>query len=76
MSEVTYFVSSFLTNFVMVYCKSSLLVFCRNLESDLSSETGGNFKYLLVGLARASRDESPNVDLARAQQDAQVCVQV
>lgn len=40
------------------------------MESELKSETSGNFKRLLVSLCNASRDESGYSDPAAAQNDA------
>jgi hypothetical protein len=45
--------------------------FKRDLEKDLVSETSGFFKRLLVSLCNAGRDESPNVDMAKVEKDAQ-----
>lgn len=47
-----------------------LLEYGKDLESELMSETSGNFKRLLVSLCAAGRDESGVVDPARACQDA------
>lgn len=41
-----------------------------HLESELKSETSGNFKRLLVSLCNGARDESGVVDPERAQIDA------
>ena len=43
----------------------------RDLEEDLMSETGGNFKRLLVSLANGCRDESGEVDAELAANNAQ-----
>uniref|UniRef100_A0A914WV14 Annexin n=1 Tax=Plectus sambesii TaxID=2011161 RepID=A0A914WV14_9BILA len=43
----------------------------RDLEKDLKSETGGHFERLLVSLSCGGRDESNNVDMKRAEQDAE-----
>jgi len=43
----------------------------RDLEEDMMSETGGNFKRLLVSLANGCRDESGEVDAELAANNAQ-----
>lgn len=45
-------------------------MYCQSLESQLQSETSGNFRRLLVSLCSANRDESSHVDRERARQDA------
>lgn len=40
------------------------------MESELMSETSGNFKRLLVSLCVAGRDESGQTDVEAARQDA------
>ena len=47
-----------------------ILVFGAHLESELKSETSGNFKRLLVSLCTGARDESGVVDPNAAQIDA------
>jgi len=44
--------------------------FGRNLEKDLVSDTSGHFRRLLVSVCNAGRDESTNVDTAKAEKDA------
>lgn len=41
-----------------------------HLESELKSETSGNFKRLLTSLCTAARDESGRIDPNNAKQDA------
>jgi annexin A7/11 len=45
--------------------------FKRELEHDIASETSGHFKRLLVSECNGNRDHSTNVDLAKAEKDAQ-----
>ncbi|XP_037815093.1 annexin B11 isoform X1 [Lucilia sericata] len=47
-----------------------LRLYGAHLESELKSETSGNFKRLLVSLCTAARDESGHTDQAAAQSDA------
>lgn len=47
-----------------------LRMYGQNLESELVSETSGNFKRLLVSLCAAARDESGGVDPVAAKRDA------
>ncbi|XP_055390275.1 annexin B11 isoform X1 [Condylostylus longicornis] len=50
--------------------KQYLRMYGAHLESELKSETSGNFKRLLVSLCTAHRDESGHVDQAAAANDA------
>lgn len=43
----------------------------RNLEKDIAGDTSGHFKKFLVALCNANREETDQIDYARAQQDAQ-----
>lgn len=45
-------------------------VFGRNLEADISSETSGHFRRLLVSMCNAGRDEGVAPDPVRARNDA------
>ncbi|XP_036318227.1 annexin B11 isoform X3 [Rhagoletis pomonella] len=47
-----------------------LRLYGAHLESELKSETSGNFKRLLVSLCAAARDESGQIDPVAAQADA------
>ncbi|TDG39577.1 hypothetical protein AWZ03_014003 [Drosophila navojoa] len=47
-----------------------LRLFGAHLESELKSETSGNFKRLLISLCAAARDESGRVDPNKAKEDA------
>ncbi|XP_039960506.1 annexin B11 isoform X1 [Bactrocera tryoni] len=47
-----------------------LRLYGAHLESELKSETSGNFKRLLVSLCTAARDESGQIDPVAAQSDA------
>ena len=44
--------------------------FGRQLDDDLMSETSGHFRHLLVAQCNADRDESKDVDQAKAESDA------
>ena len=46
------------------------VLFARDLEKDLVSETSGHFKRLLVSLCQGARDASTVVDQARAEKEA------
>jgi len=46
------------------------IVYGAHLESELKSETSGNFKRLLTSLCTAARDESGRVDPVAAKNDA------
>uniref|UniRef100_A0A671TFZ1 Annexin n=1 Tax=Sinocyclocheilus anshuiensis TaxID=1608454 RepID=A0A671TFZ1_9TELE len=43
----------------------------KSLEDSISGDTSGHFRRLLVSLAQGNRDESENVDISVAKQDAQ-----
>ncbi|XP_015201901.1 annexin A11a [Lepisosteus oculatus] len=45
--------------------------FKKTLEDAISSDTSGHFRRLLISLAQGNRDESMNVDITLAKQDAQ-----
>lgn len=45
--------------------------FSRDLEKDISSETRGHFKRLLVSCVQGNRSEDPNVDRAKAHKEAE-----
>jgi len=49
---------------------SDLSEFGRKLEDDLTTETSGHFKHLLVAQCNADRDESNVTDFAKADLDA------
>ncbi|XP_077999143.1 annexin A4-like isoform X2 [Glandiceps talaboti] len=42
----------------------------KELEKALKSETSGHFQRLMISMSAGGRDESPNVDVAKAQADA------
>jgi len=54
---------------------TDLIVTCvefgRDLEKDVVSDTSGHFRRLLVSVCTGGRDESTQVDLAKADRDAQ-----
>ncbi|CAH2321946.1 annexin A7 isoform X1 [Pelobates cultripes] len=45
--------------------------FGRDIEKDIRSDTSGHFERLLVSMCQGNRDESQNVNLQQAEQDAQ-----
>ena len=45
--------------------------FDRNLEKDIVSDTKGDFRRLLVSVCNAGRDQSTQIDLGKAEKDAQ-----
>ncbi|XP_073690752.1 annexin A11a [Garra rufa] len=47
----------------------------KTLEESISGDTSGHFRRLLVSLAQGNRDESENVDISVAKQDAQALYQ-
>uniref|UniRef100_A0A671LVN2 Annexin n=1 Tax=Sinocyclocheilus anshuiensis TaxID=1608454 RepID=A0A671LVN2_9TELE len=47
----------------------------KSLEESISGDTSGHFRRLLVSLAQGNRDESENVDISLAKQDAQALYQ-
>lgn len=53
-----------------IFLITFLTVYGKNLESELISETSGNFKRLLVSLCAGGRDESGVVDPEAAIRDA------
>jgi len=48
----------------------SCVEFHRNLEKDVVNETSGYFRRLLVSVCTAGRDQSTDVDAAKAERDA------
>ena len=46
-------------------------MYTRDLEKDLVSETSGHFKRLLVSCVQGNRDESTEVDMAKAKREAE-----
>ncbi|KXJ26438.1 annexin A5 [Exaiptasia diaphana] len=46
-------------------------LFDRDLEVDISKDTSGHFKKFLISLAQAYRDETDQVDIAKAKQNAE-----
>jgi len=55
-------------NWTLYFC---LPEYGKSLESDLASDTSGNFKRLLVSLSMGRRDENPVANMAAAETDAQ-----
>ncbi|XP_039593377.1 annexin A7-like isoform X1 [Polypterus senegalus] len=45
--------------------------FGRDLERDIRKDTSGHFERLLVSMCQGNRDENQNVDMQKAQEDAQ-----
>lgn len=68
--EVSAFASYKIHSVINLIVYSFLLVYGKNLESELQSETSGHFKRLLTALCAAGRDESGTVDPAAAHRDA------
>lgn len=55
-----------ITKTIEVYQK----LYNKKLESELRSETSGNFKKFLTSLMAAGRDESSSTDINKAKEDA------
>ena len=53
-----------------------ILEFEKDLEEDIRNDTGGNFERLLVSLVNANRDETDDIDMDLAAEDAQKMYEV
>lgn len=63
--QSTFICDEYLYNYLII-----VAVYHQSLEQQLSSETSGHFRRLLISLCSANRDESGHVDPDRARQDA------
>jgi hypothetical protein len=54
----------------------TVTVYYANLEDNISSDTSGNFKKVLIGICAATRDEGTTVDKDQAKRDAQALFDV
>lgn len=50
--------------------RTLFLVFDRDLEKDVASETSGDFKRILIAILQAQRDESGYIDHNKVEIDA------
>jgi hypothetical protein len=66
----TYKSSTYRLNFIL-YFICFAIVYTKTLETDVKSDTSGDFRLLLVSLMQGHRPETAKVNIEKARQDAQ-----